>query len=76
MSESLVGTITSRDIAVLGDLKYGFIGVETDNHHRLKVKISAHTHWDDLNVGDRVRVVGTLLQKDRIFTAEEVSKIS
>ena len=76
MSESLVGTIISRDIAVLGDLTYGFIGIETDNHQTLKVKISAHTHWDDLNVGDRVRVVGTLFHKDRIFTAEEVSKIS
>ncbi|MHA1770950.1 MAG: hypothetical protein ACTSYL_07255 [Candidatus Thorarchaeota archaeon] len=76
MSESLIGTITSRDIAVLGDLTYGFIGIKTENHQTLKVKISAHTHWDDLNVGDRVRVVGTLLQKDRIFAAEEVSKVS
>ncbi len=76
MTDSIVGTITSRNISVLGDLRYGFVGVLTDDNRELKVKIKANTKWNDLDVGERVRVTGKFYDKDQIFDAESVTRLN
>jgi hypothetical protein len=52
----VTGTITSADISVMGKLKYGYLGIDTNEKGHIKVKVTAFTKFDTLDVGSRVTV--------------------
>ncbi|MHA2047950.1 MAG: hypothetical protein ACW99G_24470 [Candidatus Thorarchaeota archaeon] len=56
MKKAFTGHIISNQLGNMGSKKYGFIGLKTKNKEELKIKISAFTKYDTLDVGERVRI--------------------
>ncbi len=73
MEKIVTGFITAANIAVMGKTHYGYLGIETDEHEKLKVKVSAFTQYDTLEVGERVIVELQTVGDDSILTAKKIS---
>ena len=56
MQRIVTGQITAADIGVMGNTRYGYLGIETDEHEHMKVKVTAFTKYDTLAVGAKVTV--------------------
>ncbi len=73
MNRTVIGQITSANIAVMGKAHYGYVGIETDDHEQLKVKVTAFTKFDTLDVGSKVSVELETVGADEILTAKTVN---
>jgi len=73
MEKIVTGFITAANIAVMGKTHYGYLGIETDEHEKLKVKVSAFAQYDTLEVGERVIVELQTVGDDSILTAKKIS---
>jgi len=76
MEKIVTGFIIAANIAVMGKTHYGYLGIETDEHEKLKVKVSAFTKYDTLEVGERVTVELQTVGDDSILTAKKISATS
>jgi hypothetical protein len=76
MEKVVTGLITAANIAVMGKTHYGYLGIETDEHENLKVKVGAFTKYDTLEVGERVTVELQTVGEDSILTAKKISAIA
>ena len=73
MGKVVNGHITASDISVMGKLRYGYLGIETDNNEHLKVKITAFTEFDTLDVGASVKVELEAVGDEELLTAKKIS---
>ncbi len=73
MERIFTGSITSTQLGNIGSKLYGFIGVETDEHKHLKIKVAAFTKYDTLDIGRRVHIVAENLGNMGIMTAKSIS---
>lgn len=73
MERILTGSITSAQLGHIGPKYYGFIGVETEDHEHIKIKVAAFTKYDTLDVGRRVHIVAENLGNMGIMTAKSIS---
>lgn len=76
MEKVVTGLITAANIAVMGKTHYGYLGIETDDHENLKVKVGAFTQYDTLEVGERVTIELQTVGEDSILTAKKISAIA
>jgi hypothetical protein len=56
MQRAVIGSITAADISSMGNKRYGYLGVQTDDNEQIKVKVTAFTKYDTLDVGARVMI--------------------
>ena len=73
MQTVVTGTITSADISVMGKLRYGYLGIETDKKEHFKVKVTAFTKVDTLDVGAKVRVELESVGDAELLNAKSIS---
>jgi hypothetical protein len=73
MQSVVTGTITSSNISVMGKLKYGYLGIETDEKDHFKVKVTAFTKYDTLDVGTRVSIELESVGDTELLTAKTIS---
>jgi hypothetical protein len=73
MNKTVIGHITSANIAAMGKAHYGYLGIETDDHEQLKVKVTAFTKYDTLDVGSKVSVEIETVGADEILTAKTIN---
>lgn len=72
MERIFTGSITSAQLGNIGSKYYGFIGIETEEHEHLKIKVAAFTKYDTLDVGRRVHIVAENLGNMGIMTAKSI----
>lgn len=75
MGKIVNGEITAADISVMGKLRYGYLGIETDNNEHLKVKVTAFTEFDTLDVGAKVQVELESVGAETLLTAKKISNV-
>jgi len=73
MQKIVTGLITASDISKMGKTSYGYIGIETDAHENLKVKVNAFTKFDTLNVGSKVIIELESVGNEDLLTATKIS---
>jgi hypothetical protein len=54
LQRAVTGSITAADISVMGKKHYGYLGIQTDDKEQIKIKVTAFTVYDTLDVGARV----------------------
>ena len=74
METILTGSITSTQLGNIGSKYYGFIGIETEEHEHLKLKVGAFTKYDTLDVGRRVHIVAENIGDMSIMTAKSITR--
>lgn len=75
MERTVTCKILSADLSKMGDKTYGYIGVETDENEHLKIKVSAFTKADTLDIGARVRIVGNNFS-DALWDAKTITLVT
>ncbi|MHA1637864.1 MAG: hypothetical protein ACTSUB_07605 [Candidatus Thorarchaeota archaeon] len=75
MERTVVCKITSANLSNMGNKTYGYIGVETDEKEHLKIKVSAFTKAETLDVGARVQIVGNSLS-NALWDAKIISHVT
>ena len=75
MERTVTCKILSADLSNMGDKTYGYIGVETDEKEHLKIKVSAFTKADTLDIGARVRIVGNNFS-DALWDAKTITLVT
>ena len=73
MQTMVTGIITSADIGAMGKLRYGYLGIETDKKEHLKVKVTAFTKFDTLDIGARVTIELESLGDAELLNAKSIS---
>ena len=76
MHRTVTGSITSADISTLGKKRYGYLGIETTDNEVLKVKVTAFTKFDTLEVGANVTIELESVGDDALLSAKQISSIS
>ncbi len=75
MERTVICIITSANLSRMGSKTYGYIGVETDENEHLKIKVSAFTKADTLDIGARVCIVGDSFSKG-LWDAKTITKVT
>ena len=73
MERIFTGSITSAQLGNIGPKYYGFIGIETEDHEHVKIKVAAYTKYETLDVGRRVHIIAESLGNMGIMTAKSIS---
>jgi len=73
MQKVVIGIITASDISAMGKMRYGFLGIETDEHEHIKVKVTAFTKYDTLEVGSKIQVELESVGNETILTAKKIT---
>jgi cold shock CspA family protein len=76
LEKTFTGLIISTQLAEMSNKRYGFISIETDNKDHYKIKISAFTKHETLDVGERVSIVGESLGNQGVWTAKIITRTS
>jgi hypothetical protein len=74
MERIFTGSITSAQLGNIGPKHYGFIAIETEENEHLKVKVSAFTKYDTLDIGRRVHVVAENVGSMDLLTAKSITR--
>ncbi len=72
MERIFTGSIVSAQLGNMGSKYYGFISIETEEQEHLKVKVTAYTKYDTLDIGKRVHIVAEPLGNMGIMTAKSI----
>ena len=75
MQRVITGQITASDISTLGKTHYGYLGIETDTHESLKIKVTAFTKFDTLDVGAKVTIELESVGNDSLLSAKKISSL-
>ena len=76
MQKIVTGHITSSDISTLGKTHYGYLGIETDDHEHYKVKVTAFTKFDTLDVGAKIIIELESVGEEALLTAKKINSTS
>lgn len=71
MHKTITGSIVAADISSMGDKRYGYLGIETDENEHLKIKVTAFTKFDTLDVGAKVTIELESVGDDTLFAAKK-----
>lgn len=69
----ITGTIVASDISVMGKKHYGYLGVETEGNHTIKVKVTAFTKYDTLDLGAKVAIELESMGNTELLNAISIS---
>jgi hypothetical protein len=75
MNSMITGTITSSDIGIMGKVRYGYIGVETEKKENYKVKITAFTKSETFEIGSKVTIELQTIGDTGLLNAKTISLI-
>ena len=75
MQKTVTGKITASDISSLGKTRYGYLGIETDTQERIKIKVTAFTKFDTLDVGAKVTIELESVGNEALLTAKKISSL-
>ncbi len=75
MQKVVTGQITASDISTMGKTHYGYLGIATDADESLKIKVTAFTKFDTLNVGAKVTIELESVGNDGLLNAKKISSI-
>ncbi len=75
MQKVVTGQITASDISTMGKTRYGYLGIATDAHESLKIKVTAFTKFDTLDVGSKVTIELESVGNDGLLNAKKISSI-
>lgn len=64
----------SAQLGNIGPKHYGFIAIETEENEHLKVKVSAFTKYDTLDIGRRVHIVAENIGNTDVLTAKSIAR--
>ena len=56
LQRMVIGTIVASNISVMGKKHYGYLGIETEDNEHIRVKVTAFTKYDTLDLGARVAI--------------------
>jgi len=73
MQKVVIGTITAADISSMGKKYYGYLGFVTDTQEHLKIKVTAFTKFDTLDVGAKVTIELESVGNDSLLNAKKIS---
>ncbi len=73
MQKIVTGQITASDISTMGKTHYGYLGIATDAHESLKIKVTAFTKFDTLDVGAKVTIELESVGNEDLLTATKIS---
>lgn len=73
MQRVVTGKITASDISAMGKTRYGYLGIETDAHENFKIKVTAFTKFDTLDVGAKVTIELESVGNDDLLSATKIS---
>ena len=73
MQKIVTGTITASDISAMGKMRYGYLGIETDDNEHIKVKVTAFTKFDTLDVGAKIQAELESVGDETILTAKMIT---
>ena len=76
MHKTVTGLITSADISTLGKKRYGYLGIETTDNEHLKIKVTAFTKFDTLDVGSNVTIELESVGEDVLLSAKQITSTS
>jgi hypothetical protein len=57
----------------MGKMRYGYIGIETEDHEHIKVKVTAFTKFDTLEVGSKIQVELESVGDETLLTAKKIA---
>jgi hypothetical protein len=73
MNKIITGSIISADIGTMGKKRYGYLGIETTDKEHLKIKITAFTTFDTLDVGATVTAELESVGDESLLTAKKIT---
>ncbi|MHA1137484.1 MAG: hypothetical protein ACTSSE_13445 [Candidatus Thorarchaeota archaeon] len=73
MHKTVTGLITSADISSMGKKRYGYLGIETTDNEHLKIKVTAFTKFDTLDVGAKVTIYLESVGDDALLSAKKIN---
>jgi hypothetical protein len=73
MQKVVTGHIIAADISEMGKTRYGYLGIETVDHENIKVKVTAFTKFDTLDVGAEVTVELESVGDEVLLTAKKIN---
>lgn len=74
MHKTVTGSITSADISSMGKKRYGYLGIETTDNEHLKIKVTAFTKFDTLDVGTKVTIELESVGDDILLSAKKINR--
>lgn len=75
MEKTVTGKITAANISTMGSKYYGYLGIETDDEEHLKIKVTAFTKFDTLDVGSKVAIELQTVGNETLRTAKKISTL-
>ena len=75
MQKTVTGKITASNISTMGKKYYGYLGIETDDQEHLKVKVTAFTKFDTLDVGAKVTIELESVGNEALLSAKKISSL-
>ncbi|MGY5880329.1 MAG: hypothetical protein RTV31_08760 [Candidatus Thorarchaeota archaeon] len=76
MQKVVIGHITSSDISKMGKVHFGYLAIKTIDHEDIKVKVTAFTKFDTLDVGAKVEIELKSVGEEAILTVENIRSIN
>ena len=73
MQKVVTGRITASDISTMGKMRYGYLGIETIDHDQIKIKVTAFTKFDTLDVGAKVTIELESVGDEALLTAKKIN---
>ncbi|MBN2229257.1 MAG: hypothetical protein JW779_06645 [Candidatus Thorarchaeota archaeon] len=73
MSLEIQGTIISSNISEMGKMRYGYLGIETDEKEHLKIKVTAFTKYDTLDLGEKVTIELESIGTEKVMNAKKIT---
>jgi hypothetical protein len=75
MQKVVTGTITSSNISAMGKMRYGYLGIETVDDEHIKVKVTAFTKFDTLEVGAKIQAELESVGDEAVLTANKIAAL-
>ena len=76
MQNILVGHITSSDISKMGHIHFGYLAIKTVDDEDLKVKVTAFTEFDTLDVGAKIEIELESVGDESLLTVKKIRSIN
>ncbi len=73
MQKVISGHITSSDISKMGKIHFGYLAIKTIDEEDIKVKVTAFTKFDILDVGAKVTIELESVGDDKLLSAKQIN---
>ena len=76
MQRVVTGQITSSDISKMGKIHFGYLAIKTDDEKDLKVKVTAFTEFETLDVGARIEIELESVGEESLLAVKKIKSIN